>query len=543
MRHPQTAWRWNCFRSGMLLEQPSAPGRRGKMSRWIWVVGALFLVVIVVVGLVFATHWPFTQKAITAALESASGRPVQIGTFTKTYFPPGCTAGQVRFLRHENHDEEPLISVEKLSIRASLTGLLGSPTRLSEVRVGGMHMTVGPKSSGENRSKVLLNAGPGGKRVEISKITADGTVLEFIREDRQERPFVLKVQQLTITNVGSKTPMSFRTTIRNSEPPGMIRAEGKFGPWNPADIGATPVSGTYEYDDIDLGFFESISGKGKARGQFSDSLSRIRTHGTVEVSGFHVEGSDHAVQLATSFNATVNGMNGDVVLSPAVATYRHTRIEVRGAIAGHESQAGKTAELQIAAPVGRVEDLLYLFTKGEPGMTGNVGLQGVFVWPPGPRKFLEKIRMELDFGMKGSRFTAPNTQDSINRISESAQGEKKKTEDSDPRTVFSQIEGKIRVREGIAAISQAKFEVPGADAALSGSYNLLDHRIDLHGTLDTRGRLSDTTSGFKALVLKAVTPLFRKKQRARIIPFQITGSYGHESVGLDWKQGLLHSKQ
>src|SRR5262249_35433666 len=113
---------------------------------------------------------------------------------------------------------------------------------------------------------------------------------------------------------------------------------------------------------------------------------------------------------------------------------------------------------------------------------------------------------------------------------------------SDPRTVFSQIQGKIGVRDGTATISDAKLAAPGIDAAVSGSYNLVDQQIDLRGTLDTRGHLSDTTSGFKAVVLKAVTSLFQKKGRARIIPFRITGTYGNESVGLDWKKGLLHSK-
>ena len=526
--------------SGMLVEQPSARGRRSKVSRWIWIVVGLFVALVALGSIVLATHWPFTQAAVTAALESATGRKVQIGSFAKTYFPPGCTATQVRFLRHQHPEKDPIISLERLSIRASLPGLLGSPTRLSEVRLAGMHLIVAPKITGENRTSVLLNSGPGGKGLEISKITADGALLEFIHEDRKERPYVLKVERLTVTNVGFGTPMFFRATVRNSVPPGVILAEGKFGPWNPSDIGSTAVSGIYAYKDIDLSFFGSISGKGQARGQFSDMLSRIRTQGSVEVSGFHVDGSDHAVQLATTFDATVNATNGDVVLNPAVASYRHTQIEVRGAIAGRAGQTSKTAEFQIAAPSGRIEDLLYLFTKGEPGMSGKVGLEGVFIWPPGARKFLEKIRMDLSFGMSGSRFTPAKTQDSINRISESAQGEQKKTEDSDPRTVFSQIQGQIRLGQGIATISHAKLAAPGIDAAVSGSYNLINQRIDLHGTLDTRGRLSDTTSGFKALMLKAVTPLFRKKQSARIIPFQIRGTYGNESVGLDWKKGLLH---
>jgi hypothetical protein len=124
--------------------------------------------------------------------------------------------------------------------------------------------------------------------------------------------------------------------------------------------------------------------------------------------------------------------------------------------------------------------------------------------------------MDLTFGMKASHFTSPNTQDSINRISESAQGEKKKQEDEDPRTVLSQLHGAVRLREGTATITGGTFEVPGAQATVHGTYNLLTHTVDLHGTLDTSGHLSDTTSGFKALVLKAVTPLLRKKHEERI---------------------------
>ena len=83
------------------------------------------------------------------------------------------------------------------------------------------------------------------------------------------------------------------------------------------------------------------------------------------------------------------------------------------------------------------------------------------------------------------------------------------------------------------------FEVPGANAFLHGSYNLLNQAVNLHGTLDTRGNISDTTSGFKALVLKALTPVFFKKRgRTRIVPFQITGGYGNATVGIDWKKDL-----
>jgi hypothetical protein len=279
-----------------------------------------------------------------------------------------------------------------------------------------------------------------------------------------------------------------------------------------------------------------------ARGRFSGRLSQVETNGSVDVSGFRVDGSNHTVPLATRFEATVNGTNGDVLLTPAVARFRRTRIEVRGWIAGREGEKGKTASFDFSVPEGRVDDLLYLFTRDQPGMSGNVKVTGKFLWPPGPQKFLEKIRMDMVFGMNDSRFTSPNTQGSIDRISESAQGEKKKEQDEDLRTVLSQVRGNIQLRNGIAAISNGGFQVPGADTAVHGTYNVLNQRVDLHGTLDTQGHLSDTTSGFKALVLKAITPLFKKRGSTRIVPFEITGSYGNTTVGIDWKKDLAHLK-
>jgi hypothetical protein len=84
--------------------------------------------------------------------------------------------------------------------------------------------------------------------------------------------------------------------------------------------------------------------------------------------------------------------------------------------------------------------------------------------------------------------------------------------------------------------------VPGADAGVNGTYNLLNQRVDLHGTLDTRGSLADTTTGFKALVIKALTPLFKKRGPVRIIPFSITGDYSHATLAIDWKKRLAQMK-
>ena len=122
----------------MLIEPPATV--RHTVPKWLWVTGAIFLAAIAAGIVALATHWPFTRDAITKALEEASGRRVQIQTFSDSYFPPGCTAEGIRFLRHKHPDLTPIITIEKLTIAGSFTGLFGSTKRLSAVRVVGMHM-------------------------------------------------------------------------------------------------------------------------------------------------------------------------------------------------------------------------------------------------------------------------------------------------------------------------------------------------------------------------------------------------------------------
>lgn len=518
----------------MLIEKPAAATAR-RVPKWVWRGGALLIALLVIPAILLITRWPFTRENVQKALEDASGRPVEIQTFSDSYFPPGCTAGGIRFLRHKHPDLSPIITIEKLSIRGSFTGMFSSPKRIALVSLAGMHVIIGPKRPDEGPEHVSLNAGQNGQSIAISRITADGATFEFIAA-QNAAPYVLKIDKLALTDVGSGAPMHYAAKLTNTVPPGVIRAEGKFGPWNPDDVGSTPVSGSYDYDKMELSHFRSIYGVATARGEFSGPLARIRTHGHVEVAGFRVDGSDHSVPLAVDYQATVNGTNGDVQLDPAIARFRNTRLDVRGWIAGQPEQHGKTATFDLDMPQGRVDDLLTLLDSGAPGMSGPTTLRGHFVWPPGPTPFLRKIRLDLTFGMDRSRFTSSTTQGSIDRLSESAQGEKKDQIEEDPRTVLLKLTGVIHIRDGVASVANTKFHVPGADATARGTYTLTDHRLDLKGTLDTTGHLSETTSGIKSLLVKAITPLLKKRGKERIVPFQITGAYGKTTVTLNWKR-------
>jgi hypothetical protein len=61
----------------MLIEQPPATTRH-TVPKWLWIAGALFFGGIAASIVLLAINWPFTQDAMTKALEEASGRPVQI---------------------------------------------------------------------------------------------------------------------------------------------------------------------------------------------------------------------------------------------------------------------------------------------------------------------------------------------------------------------------------------------------------------------------------------------------------------------------------
>jgi hypothetical protein len=106
----------------MLIEGSRLTKRSVQSPKWLWTLGAVLFGAIVVAFVLLAIHWPFTEKAITRALEAASGRPVQIRTFSKTYFPPGCIAEGIRFLRRKHPADSPIITVEKLVVQGSILG-------------------------------------------------------------------------------------------------------------------------------------------------------------------------------------------------------------------------------------------------------------------------------------------------------------------------------------------------------------------------------------------------------------------------------------
>jgi hypothetical protein len=163
-------------------------------------------------------------------------------------------------------------------------------------------------------------------------------------------------------------------------------------------------------------------------------------------------------------------------------------------------------------------------------MSGTVTLQARTEIPPGERPFLEKVKLQGGFGVGAGSFFKLDTQESVNKLSAGAVGEENA---SDPETVLTDLTGRAALEDGTARFSDLSFGVPGAASRVHGTYSLISHKIDLHGQLRVDTKISNTTSGAKAMLLKMMDPFFKKKPKGEVLPVRISGTYEHPSFGLD----------
>jgi hypothetical protein len=208
-----------------------------------------------------------------------------------------------------------------------------------------------------------------------------------------------------------------------------------------------------------------------------------------------------------------------------------THVVAHGSIASSTGK-GKIALIELTSNKARIEDILRLFvTADRAPMSGSMTLRLRAEIPSGPEEFLKKVRLLGEFGIAGGSFSS-STQEGIDKLSAGARGENEK-EKEDPETVLTNLAGKLNLVGGTAHFSDLSFSVPGAAANMKGKYNILNHKIDLRGQMKVDSKISNTTDGSKAFLLKMMEPFFKKKRKGEIVPVRISGTYEHPTFGLD----------
>lgn len=360
----------------------------------------------------------------------------------------------------------------------------------------------------------------------MDELDADGATLQIAsrHSDADNRNFTF--HQFRITNLGGGGVIHFSAFFENPLPRGQLRTTGEFGPWKSDHPEQVPVSGDYSLESANLGVFHGIGGMLSSKGDFKGIFKSIQVCGTTQTPKFEVTNTGHTLPLETRFDATVDATSGDVVLRQVKARLGKTDINAEATIARDEDRH-RVAKINLTSEHGRVEDVFYLFVHAKTSpLYGTVNFKMKAALPGGPQPFLKRVGLESTFQIQQAKFANPQTQEHVNEISQPNGHE-------DPNALaLSQLTGQVRVEHGLAHFADLSLQDAGASAAFAGTYSLTDQRIDMHGKLRTRS-LSNGSHGFKKVVLKLVSPFFKKNPKETEAPVKISGTYQHPAFGLD----------
>jgi AsmA-like C-terminal region len=475
---------------------------------------AVFLLIVIAGLVLFLRAWPFTEERVSSDLGSALSANVHFGSFRRKYFPPGCIADNVTFQR--NSSNQPIVTVRRLTITSNLLGLIRRHIRL--INAEGVQVVASPRDFMSQSSSHLNTV--------VDELNADGATLQIASRTSGANHHNFKFYRFTITNLGGGGVIHFSAFFENPLPRGELGATGEFGPWKRDSPEQVPVSGSYSLESADLGVFPGIGGILSSKGDFKGTFKSIQVRGTTQTPKFEVTNTGHTLPLETRFDAAVDAASGDVVLQHVKARLGKTDINADGTIARGEDRH-RVAHINLTSAQGHVEDVFYLFVHAKTSpLYGTVNFKMKVALPGGSQPFLKRVGLESTFQIQQAKFANPQTQGHLNEISQPSGHE-------DPNALaLSQLTGQVRLEHGFAHFADLSLQDSGAAAAFKGTYSLTDERIDMHGKLRTRS-LSNGSHGFKKVVLKVISPFFKKNPKQTEAPVKISGTYRHPAFGLD----------
>jgi hypothetical protein len=493
----------------------------------LWILGGAVVIFAIAAWAISA---PLLSRVVRGrvidALEEDFASRLEVKTLDVSLFPRVAITGEgLVFRLKDRADAPPLFTIARFTARANPLGLLAR--HVSQVQLEGLDIKVPPRQEGKAPQS---KSGKKPPRFIIDEIIADGTRLTTVPREAWKEPLEFEISHLRLYGGGPADAMSFDARLTNAKPPGEIRSTGKFGPWDREEPGGTPVSGKYTFRDADLSVFKGIAGKLSSDGSYKGSLGRIEVAGAAQVPDFRLTIAGNPIRLTTQFQAVVDGTDGNTYLQPVKGQFGKTSLTAQGSVEGKKGVRGKTVSLDVDVQAGRLEDMLLLAVKGtDPAMRGAIHFRTRLVIPPGQVDVAEKIVLDGAFAVDAAHFSTLNVQQKVNELSHRGSAN---PEESNQDTVASDFRGQFQVDKGIVTLRGLSFTVPGVAVNLNGTYGLLGGEMDFRGTARLAAEVSQMTTGWKSLLLKAVDPLFKKKNAGAEIPIRIKGTPEKPSFGL-----------
>jgi len=203
-------------------------------------------------------------------------------------------------------------------------------------------------------------------------------------------------------------------------------------------------------------------------------------------------------------------------------------------IVGQPGVKGKSIDLDAVATHARIEDILRLVMPSKnknqkPPLTGAIQFKSKLLIPQGDAPVIQKLYLNGHFGLNSAEFTSDKVQDKLDLMSNRSRGLKGERRADN---VASNMRGRFILKDAVARFSSLSFNVPGIWVNLSGTYGLRSEKIDFKGHVELQGKVSQMTTGWKSLLLKAADPFFKKKGKRTVLPVKITGTKSDPKVGL-----------
>lgn len=524
-----------------------------KIALWI-AIGLVGTLVALTIAAAAGSRTEPLRKLVIATLAERLDSDVELESFSVDTFPRVVIAGSGLVIRLRNEkllpNVPPLIQIKSFTVHCGIMDLLGRPRRFKRVDLEGLVINIPPGGLKKDKSQNPLSGTLSNENDEIVKkatnpkrpdeapivvdeLVADGALLRIIPRREGKNPKEFAIHTLVMHALGFAQAMPFKATLTNPIPNGEIDTEGTFGPYQKDDPGTTPVTGRYSFDNANLDTIKGIGGILSSKGIFDGQLERIGVKGDTHIPDFSIDVSGHKIPLDASFEAVVDGTDGDTYLTTVNATLRKTSFTAKGAVIGTKGVKGRTVKLDVRIHEGRIEDVLYLATKAQtPLMVGDIALHTDFLLPPGERDVMERLQLTGQFDLGSATFTSRGVQDKLKGMSMRARG--LNPEEDKAGNVVSNMDGRFRLRDGTLWLEPVSFAMPGATVELRGSYGLRNEVLSFDGTLRMQATISQAAGGgIKGFFLKAIDPLFRKKGAGALVPIRVRGTVDQPKFGLD----------
>jgi hypothetical protein len=510
-----------------------------------WLIGSAVAAVLTILAISVVVRIPLSSvilsERVTETLADRLDAQVELGDLTLHFFPTLYAVGTDLTIRHRGRtDVPPLLTIKSFTMRTSL--LSAWRRHVEHVRLEGLEIQIPPDDDqSDDVPRPSSTSGPHlfkGSQVVVDQLVADDARLVTIPRDRTRLHRTWAMHRLRLRNVAVDTAMPFDATLTNAVPPGEIATQGSFGPWHRDDPGHTPLEGRFTFERADLGVFKGISGILASTGTYTGRLETIHAIGVADIPDFKVDVGARPVPLHVSYDAEIDGTNGDTRLDRVDASFLNTSLTAKGGVYDVEGVKGRDVRMAVVIDRGRLEDVMALAVSSpRPPMTGGLRLQANFVIPAGEMNVVDKIRLEGRFTIDGGQFTEPTIQQKINEMSMRASGKLAKTKapaatPPSPALVASDFQGRFKLAGGVLQIPQLVFGIPGAAVKLQGSYALRPQTIAFTGNLYMDAKISQTVTGWKAILLKVADPLFRENGQT-VVPIRISGTRSAPSFGMD----------